>query len=285
MALPTDPDAGTDVPSDALLPFLLIAFGLAWGILGLFIYFNTRMVALFGPLSGRDPLFVLAVYAPAIAALVLVILHGGLAGLGRFLTRLTLWRCPIPWALFLLLGIPLLFLGGALVKGNLTRESFVFPDLGPTMGALGLTLIIGPVEEFGWRGLALPILQRHFAPLWAGLILGLIWGLWHLPAFFLSGTPQSAWSFTPFFVASVAVSVILTPFFNASGGSILLAALFHFQLNNPLWPDAQPWDTAFFAVAALVVVWLNRGTMFHRNAAVTRVIPARPTSSRATTPR
>lgn len=47
---------------------------------------------------------------------------------------------------------------------------------------------------------------------------------------------------TRFFLGSVAVSIILTPMFNKSGGSILLAALFHFQLNNPLWPDAQPSD-------------------------------------------
>jgi hypothetical protein len=67
--------------------------------------------------------------------------------------------------------------------------------------------------------------------------------------------------------------VILTPLFNASGGSILLAMLFHFQRNNPLWPDAQPNDSAVFAAAALVVTWMNRKTMFFRDSAVQRVIP------------
>lgn len=98
------------------------------------------------------------------------------------------------------------------------------------------------MEEFGWRGLALPLLQQKFAPIWAGLILGVIWGFWHLPAFLLSGTPQSTWSFTPFFAGSVAVSVIVTTLFNKSHGSILLPIIFHFQLNNPIWPDAQPYD-------------------------------------------
>ena len=138
---------------------------------------------------------------------------------------------------------------------------------------MAFMLILGPVEEFGWRGLALPLMQRRLAPIWAGLILGLIWGVWHLPAFFLSGTPQSAWGFTPFLIGSVAVSVMLTPLFNASRGSILLAALFHFQLNNPLWPDAQPYDTVFFVAAAGLIVWRNRATMFTREDAVTRVIP------------
>ncbi|MCK7511306.1 MAG: CPBP family intramembrane metalloprotease [Desulfobacterales bacterium] len=63
--------------------------------------------------------------------------------------------------------------------------------------AMFFMAIKGPVEEFGWRGFALPLLQRKMAPIWAGLLLGIIWGFWHLPAFLLSGTPQSAWSFTP----------------------------------------------------------------------------------------
>lgn len=136
-----------------------------------------------------------------------------------------------------------------------------------------LTAIKGPIEEFGWRGLALPLLQRKFAPIWAGLMLGVIWGLWHLPAFLLSGTPQSAWSFTPFFAGSVAVSVIVTALFNKSHGSILLPAAFHFQLNNPLWPDAQPYDMYVFVAVAVLVVWFNRNVMFNRDNAMTEIIP------------
>ncbi|MDO9508243.1 MAG: hypothetical protein Q7I97_02680 [Thermovirgaceae bacterium] len=111
------------------------------------------------------------------------------------------------------------------------------------------------------------------APIWAGLILGALWGFWHLPAFLLSGTPQSAWSFTPFFLGSVSISVIVTPLFNSSRGSILLPALFHFQLNNPVWPDAQPYDTLFFVAAAVLVVWLNRRAMFSRKGVVTEIVP------------
>jgi membrane protease YdiL (CAAX protease family) len=139
--------------------------------------------------------------------------------------------------------------------------------------ALLLVAIKGPIEEFGWRGLALPLLQRKFAPMWAALILGIVWGFWHLPAFLLSGTQQSAWSFTPFFAGTVAISLIVTALFNASRGSILLPALMHFQLINPIWPDAQPYDTFFFVAAAVLVVWFNRKAMFSRERAVMEVIP------------
>ena len=131
------------------------------------------------------------------------------------------------------------------------------------------------MEEIGWRGFALPILQRRLAPFWAGLVLGVIWAVWHLPAFLLSGTPQAAWGFMPFFSGSVACSVILTPFFNDARGSILLAMLFHFQMNNPLWPDAQPYDMYCYVAAAVIIVWLNRRSLFSKAGAVTEVIPAR----------
>ncbi len=259
------------MPFRALGPFFLLTFALAWGIFAVFI-FLPEVAARFGEVSGSHPLFILAVYAPALSAFILVAAHGGLAGLGGFLSRLLLWRAPFWWYAFLILAIPLIYFLGSAVKGNLLTggfTSFTWPQL---VSAIAFMLVLGTVEEFGWRGVALPLLQRRLAPIWAGLVLGLIWGVWHLPAFFLGGTPQSAWDFTPFLIGSVAVSVILTPFFNAAKGSILLAALYHFQLNNPLWPDAQPYDTIFFVVTAVAVVWLNRATMFNSTDAITKVI-------------
>jgi hypothetical protein len=261
------------IPFIALAPFLLMTFGLAWGLFALFILLPSQMVSIVGELSGRHPLFILAVWAPAIAAFITVTSYAGMAGWWRYLHRLFLWRCPPAWYAFLLVGIPLLFCGGAALKGNLFTTSFPFSSFQSLILALAVTLVIGPVEELGWRGLALPLLQRRFAPIWAGLILGAIWGFWHLPAFLLSGTPQSAWSFTPFLIGSIAISVTVTPLFNVSHGSILLPLLMHFQLNNPLWPDAQPYDTLFFVTAAVLVVWLNRKTMFRKAGAAIAVIP------------
>jgi hypothetical protein len=103
-----------------------------------------------------------------------------------------------------------------------------------------------------------------------------------VPAFLLSGTPQSAWSFGPYFIAVVAISVILTAMFNAARGSILTAALFHFQMNGPAWPDVQPWDTLLFGIAAAVVVLLNRRSMLRRDGVVTKVVMPRAAGSPGT---
>jgi uncharacterized protein len=263
------------VPTAALLPFTLITFAVSWGILGLYIFFPEPASRWFGEITGKHPAFVLAVWAPAFAAFAVVLYFGGIQGARAFLSRLGLWRCSAGWVLFLLLGIPLVFAAGAAVKGTLFTVPFPFDSLGAALGAMVFMLFLGPVEEFGWRGVALPILQRHMAPLWVGLIVGAVWGMWHLPAFYLSGTVQSGWGFAPFFVGNVCLSLIVTPLFNASRGSILLPALFHFQVNNPLWPDAQPYDTWFFAGVAVLVVWINRRTMLTRDGAATEVFAPR----------
>ena len=261
------------VQFSSFTPFLLISFGIAWGILGLYIFLPDLMGMVFGRLTGNHPLFFLAVYAPAIAAFILVARNSGLGGLRRFLGRALLWRCSVAWYAFLIIGMPLIFIGGSALKGNLLTEPFPFASFQALLVALTLAAIKGPIEEFGWRGLALPLLQRKLVPFWAGLVLGVIWGLWHLPAFLLSGTQQSEWSFTAFFAGCLAISIIATALFNRSRGSILLSAFFHFSLMNPIFPDAQPYDTYLLIVVAALIVWSKHKDMFTREGAVTEVIP------------
>ena len=137
-----------------------------------------------------------------------------------------------------------------------------------------LALAVGPVEELGWRGVAQPLLQRRFAPLWVSMILGGVWGLWHFPAFLLSGTPQSGWSFGPYVLGVLALGGIVTPMLNASRGSLLVPMVFHFQMNNPAWPEAQPWENYLFALVALLIVVIARRTMLLSDTAVTEVLMA-----------
>lgn len=263
------------LPAYALITFFALTFGLSWGILVLFIAFTAQAEAIFGKMGYANPLFVLAVYAPAISAVWLVWRNHGRAGLVRFARRLTLWRMAWPWWAVLIVGLPAVSYAGAALKGTLGAP-FPFSPWTAVLPALVTTLMIGPIEEFGWRGLALPLMQRRLVPFWAGLWLGVIWAVWHVPAFFLSGTPQSNWSLPGFFVGCVALSLILTPMFDAAGGSLLVAALFHYQVNGPAWPDAQPWDSVIFAVLAALMVVFKRKNYFDKTcAAVEVMIPAR----------
>jgi hypothetical protein len=261
------------IPFRSIVPYLLITFGIAWTILGLFIFMPEKMTGIFGEITGSHPLFFLAVYAPAIAAFSIILFKTGIEGFKSYLSRLLIWRSSLSWYLFLFLGIPMIFIAGSFLKGNLFTEPFPFSSISSILIATLFAVIKGPVEEFGWRGLALPLLQRKLAPIWAGLILGIIWGVWHLPAFLMSGTQQSEWSFAPFFIGCVAISIIVTPLFNRSNGSILLPAFFHFMLMNPIFPDAQPYDTYIIIVISVIVVWINRNSMFTKAGAITRIIP------------
>lgn len=79
-----------------------------------------------------------------------------------------------------------------------------------------------------------------------------------------------------FLLGCVALSLILTPMFNAARGSLLVAALFHFQVNGPAWPDAQPWDSVIFAGLAAVLVVFKRAHYFDRSAGATEVVARVP---------
>jgi membrane protease YdiL (CAAX protease family) len=191
---------------------------------------------------------------------------------------------PLGWWAILLVGIPAVKYLGAAINGRI-GEPLPFSPWYMVLPALVMTLFIGPLrEEFGWRGVVLPLLQRKFAPLWASLILGVIWGLWHFPAFVLGGTPQSAWSFGPYVIGVLGLAVIITPMFNAARGSILIPILFHLQMNLPIWPEAQPWENYLFGAVAVIIVIIERKSMLRRGAGVTEILaPAKAPGVNAST--
>lgn len=251
--------------------FLMLVFLLGWGIGVLMVVFMDQVEAVFGEIGYTNPVFILLVYSPGISGLYLVWRAYGFDGVRRFLRRLALWRMAAGWWAFLVLGIPAVFYAGALLKGGID-DPWPFDRWYEVAAALLAAAMIGPMEELGWRGVALPLLQRRFTPFGASIALGAVWGVWHAPAFLMSGTPQSGWDFGPFFLGVIAISVILTPMFNAARGSLLIAMLYHFQMNGPIWPDAQPWDNVIFAGIAVAVVVIFRGSMFRRGDAVIDVL-------------
>lgn len=262
-----------DLPSITLLLFVVLTFAITWGIAGTYIYFPDRAVALFGELSGLHPLYFIATWGPAVAGILLVLAFAGVKGLRAFMSRVLLWRTDLHWWLLILFGLPLVFVAGSLIKGGGFLADLPEEGLAVAFLITALMLFLGPVEEFGWRGVAQPLLQRFVSPFWAAMLIGLVWGVWHLPAFYLAGVAHANWDFTTFFVGCMAAAVLVTPIFNRSKGSLLLPMLFHWQLIIPFWPDAQPWDTYILVGIAAIVTWFYREEMFTKNCAVTEVIP------------
>jgi membrane protease YdiL (CAAX protease family) len=126
-------------------------------------------------------------------------------------------------------------------------------------------------EEYGWRGYALGRMLRRRSALTASLILGAIWGLWHLPLHFIAGTVQSAIPVYQFVLQQMVLAVFYTWLFNNTRGAVSVAILFH-TIGNIMGAAIPYWTTALgrwigFAVlfvfaAVIVVVWgpqhLNR---------------------------
>jgi hypothetical protein len=97
-------------------------------------------------------------------------------------------------------------------------------------------LILGPLsEEIGWRGYALERLQTKWNALVSSLIVGLVWGLWHLPLFFMMGTSQRelAIPFGGFLAGLMALSILFTWLHNNTHGSIWTAIFFHWIYTYP----------------------------------------------------
>src|SRR5512144_1604918 len=118
-----------------LVAFLALTFALSWVPMALFMLFPDQLTPIFGEISTSNPFFLLAVYAPSISGIFLIWHYYGLKGLGSFFRRLFLWRAPIQWWLFLLLGIPVIVYAAAAIKGTFrdpfpfTAWTMVFPAL------------------------------------------------------------------------------------------------------------------------------------------------------------
>lgn len=111
---------------------------------------------------------------------------------GPFLIIALGWCCRL-----LLIGIPVLLYISTAMNGALFAEPFPFPGVAAAVSAVAFMMVLGLMEEFGWRGVAQALQQRRLAPVW-----GLFGGIWHLPAFSISGVRHGSLSFLPFFVAT-----------------------------------------------------------------------------------
>lgn len=213
---------------------------------------------------------VIGAFAPLLAALTLVARDGGWKGIKRFFGRALDFHIK-PVFLVLAFGLPLVihaishYLSLAL---GLDVAPTLFPaeiSVSPVLLAIPyffLMLIIGGgQEEFGWRGFAQKPLQEKFGVIPASLVIGAIWGLWHLPLWFMAGDLHSAYSFFAFVIMTTSISLIYAWLYNASGKKLVVVLIFHAMNNTaaPLLPflhgiEGKP-ETAYWIYAAVNLVF------------------------------
>ena len=211
--------------------FYILAFAISWlglipGVLGSrgIAPFESPFVQILG---------ILFSIGPALAAVIMSQVMQGKTGVQNLLKGLLKWRVNLVWYLVAVLGPVVIFVAGQVLTKlmGLTGAPAAIPSNPLLFFVAVLTVILSNTsEEIGWRGFALPHLQKRHNALSATLIVGLLWSLWHLPLVLLTGNPM-AQSPLIWFISIVASAFIYTWLYNSTQGSILLVALFHGALN------------------------------------------------------
>jgi membrane protease YdiL (CAAX protease family) len=177
-----------------------------------------------------------AYLGPILAAFVITATVDGRPGLRQWVGRLWKWRVSWRWYLSVLLGVPAALIITALALTGGQVQAPPAQVLVAYLPALIIQMLTtGLAEEPGWRDFALPRLQRRFGPLVGTLVLGPLWGAWHLPLFLSAwgGWPNVTWLTIVEFIASATVfSIVMTWVFNRTGESLPLAILLHVSVNT-----------------------------------------------------
>jgi membrane protease YdiL (CAAX protease family) len=208
-------------------------------------------------------------FAPMLAAISLVLRKGGWSGVKAFLKQTFDFSAkPLYYAVALLLpiGIHLVAHYLAPALGFEVADTLFPADLpaSPVIFAIPyfflMLLIGGGQEEFGWRGYAQRPLQEKFGVIPASLLIGVIWGLWHLPLWVMPGDGHSTYPFLAFLLMTTSISVVYAWIFNQSGQKLILVIFFHAMNNTaaPLIPflhmqDGKP-ETAYWVYAGVNVL-------------------------------
>lgn len=173
---------------------------------------------------------ILAITTPTISAVIVLGLNDGLQGIKNLFAGFRIWKVGFQWyfAGFLFIIAPLIFalfyllLGGE-APGPASNYTLVIFLLD-----LFISLITGPLnEEAGWRGYALPRLESRFSALTSSIIIGILWGFWHLPLYLV----EQRLPFYIFIFLNIVLSILITWGYNNTHGSLVIAVLFHFCFN------------------------------------------------------
>jgi uncharacterized protein len=253
-----------------LLAFFGLTFAITFALGAAVIFFRPQFEAVFGPLG---PLltswpYYVAVCTPTISAVLLSALFAGLEGV-KALFRGLVRPFQLRWVLIALLTFPtgLLLWGLAervLFGGDVSHAINIHAILisAPLTLFTTANIVIDPGpwgEETGWRGFALPRLLTRFSPLTAAIILGVIWGVWHAPAFLVSGLTQSKYNFGWFLIATTCISVLMTWIYINANRNFLVAGFIPHAVNNLMgfsnaFTDTKIQSFVLIAIAVVIIV-------------------------------
>lgn len=220
--------------------------------------------------SGTLLVFLLGAYAPSLVALLLSFYLDGSAGAKNLLRRLLMWRVGWSWNLLALLAGPCIYVAAVMIYavggGFLGSVNYGLLPWIPVV--VLVSLFLGPLaEEIGWRGFVLPCLDVKGKPVRSGLIMGLIWGGWHIPLFWavigtsVSGFPVTLNSVTLFFLSTIGASFLYLWMHTKTEGSLWIAVLIHLGWNasgnivSLLFPEMSAVQKLDFYVYPIALVW------------------------------
>ncbi len=205
------------------------------------------------------------------ASLIMTGLTQGRRAVIKLLKRFLIWRVPGRWYAVAFLLYPAIFIAAVGLHAARTGTPV---DLSVTMAsqffgpAAGFSVFILPFfvyeaiangEEMGWRGYVLPRLQARHSALVASLILGVIWGFWHLPKFLGA---ESGDAFVLTMLKAPADAILFTWLYNNTRGSLLLAVIFHAAGNTAaFFLPLSAAGSAGALVIAVVLIWLAAGAV------------------------
>jgi uncharacterized protein len=155
-------------------------------------------------------------------------------------------RIPIKWYLIIFFLIP-----GVSISANFLSGYWHVYSFNNKLPSFLLGIVVIPlvpiIEELGWRGYVLDRLQEKYNALTSSLILGTLWGFWHLPAFLLPGgalsiIPIVSFALCLYLINLIALSICFTWIYNNTNRSTLSAMLFHIVLEFLANTGLIPWD-------------------------------------------
>ncbi len=173
--------------------------------------------------------------SPGIIAIILTAIYFWKKGLKSLFNAILKWRVKFRWYVaILILGIALC--GLSLLIFNWITGQSIKPD--QPYNFIFYFIIILPLsafwEEMGWRGFLLPVLQEKYTAIKSSIIIGFVWGLWHLPIY-LAINPygdKTLIFFLMMFFGCFALSIIATYLYNSTKGSLFTCILLHNAINT-----------------------------------------------------